>query len=87
VATPFGFCKEFLRQKLSAVTLHMVCSTIDKRKNPSHPRKSTEATATRWLEFRVFQGVGSKFLGWQFPEYEILEDDTEKLVVLPGPRC
>jgi hypothetical protein len=61
-------------------------NSVHKRKTPSHNRKFTEATATRWLEFRVFQGVGSKYLGWKFPEYEILEDDTEKLVVLPGPR-
>jgi len=60
----------------------------------SKPRKSkakwplskTEATATSWLENRVFYGVGSCFLGWRFPVYEVFPDGSEIECEKAGPR-
>ena len=61
-------------------------SSVPRRRKSNKPRKFTEATATDWLQKRIFFGVGPRHLGWQFPEYEILEDDTEVQVTSCGPR-
>ena len=52
----------------------------------SRPRQFTESVATKWLQNRIYFGVGQHFLGWRFPVYEIQQDGSEFEVESSGPR-
>lgn len=49
-------------------------------------RQFTESVATKWLQQKIYFGVGPRFLGWQFPVYEIEADGSEFVVENSGPR-
>ena len=46
----------------------------------------SESKATKHLEWLFFFGCGSKYLGWDFGQWEMLEDGTQKWTKFPGPR-
>ena len=49
-------------------------------------KELTEAGATRLLKWLFYSGCGNRYLGWRLFEYELLPDNTEKLVVVGGAR-
>jgi hypothetical protein len=49
-------------------------------------RSFSESTATRHLHWLFYHGCGTKHLGWDFGRREQLEDGSEKVVKVPGPR-
>ncbi len=51
----------------------------------STSKKFTEATTTI-LQDHIYTGVGPRYLGWQFPEFEELENNTLRQTKRAGPR-
>jgi hypothetical protein len=62
-------------------------NSVHNQNSLSRPEKLTEAAATKWLQGRIYYGVGPRHLGWKFPEYEILTDGSEKEISRAGARC
>ena len=46
----------------------------------------TESGATRIVNWLFYYGCGNRYLGWRLFEYEVLDDDSEILMVPGGPR-
>ena len=46
----------------------------------------SESAATRHLNWLFYYGCGTRYLGWDFGRWSILEDGSQKLVKAPGPR-
>ena len=86
-ATPLDyFAAEILCRYSKYGMLHHKYYSLHNRKSLSRQGNLTEATATDWLQDLIFFGVGPKHLGWQFPEYEVFSDGSEKEIVRAGPR-
>ena len=62
-------------------------NSVHNRNSFSRPEKSTEAAATKWLQGRIFFGVGPRYLGWQLGAYEEQPDGSDKEIYPEGPRC
>ena len=45
----------------------------------------SESKATKHLEWLFYHGCGTKYLGWDFGRWEMLDDGTQKLTKFPGP--